>query len=226
MCRVIREHAPLGCRYDRLGPRATDGGNKDDCACHWEASVPVWGPHCQAGIGVYKSGFLVTNRIICWYPVAHGGGQGTDMSEPRRSASLAACNSSPQASAVRCMLACGRQRQCHGPGFNRSWRRSKDTRGYAIEHPATRGPDSRKFVNKESAPPLPESTPQLPGHFGLQSHTRIDPATARPFWPAVSYKWVLRTVPPQKPLRWTLYSVTVSTRCPAFQQCVLPRVLS
>ena len=36
-------------------PRATDGGNKHDSVCHWEASVAVWRSHCEAGIGVITS---------------------------------------------------------------------------------------------------------------------------------------------------------------------------
>ena len=36
-------------------PRATDGGIKDDSACHWEASVAVRRPHCEARIGRYNA---------------------------------------------------------------------------------------------------------------------------------------------------------------------------
>ena len=32
-------------------PRATDGGNTNESVHHWNASVPVWRAHCEAGIG-------------------------------------------------------------------------------------------------------------------------------------------------------------------------------
>ena len=43
---VLAETIPLG-----QVPCATGGGNKDDSACHCEASVAVWRSHCEAGLG-------------------------------------------------------------------------------------------------------------------------------------------------------------------------------
>ena len=44
-------------------PRATDGGNKDGSAHHWAASVALWRPDCETGIGP-GGRFLITN-ICC-----------------------------------------------------------------------------------------------------------------------------------------------------------------
>ena len=53
-------------------PRATDGGNKDDTARHGAASLALWRPHCQDGIGLkrpitycHNLGFYGTWRMRC-----------------------------------------------------------------------------------------------------------------------------------------------------------------
>ena len=56
---VLAETIPLG-----QVPCATGGGNKDDSACHCEASVAVWRSHCEAGLGVMAP--IPYHKICCF----------------------------------------------------------------------------------------------------------------------------------------------------------------
>ena len=66
---VPSSHQPAAVPSGLQGarPRATDGGNKDDSACRWEASVAMWRSHCQAGIGVIKP--IPYHQTLCGFGV-------------------------------------------------------------------------------------------------------------------------------------------------------------